>query len=211
MFVLIMVGLLGVGWAYSSALLAQERERQQAEEARARAEAAKQVADQALREAAEKAAPLPQRHFVEKGKSYFFSWQTSIGPAVVLEEPRDNWVKVRTGGYDQWINLSTVYRVLIAPDAKELKDTDKGTVKGVVTFLGKPVAKGKVTFHPEKGNPVESDLKDGQYAAQDVPVGSLRVTITAEGLPEKYAGKDQTPLLFQVRKGVNQVDIALTR
>jgi hypothetical protein len=220
LFVLVMVGLLGVGWAYTSAILAQERERQQAEEARAQAEAAKQFADPARREAAEKAAPLPQRHFLEKGRSYYFSWQNFIGPAVVLEEPRDGWVRVKVRGddSDQWINLSTVHRIMVAPQAKGGKDTDErvvgatGNIKGVVTFLGKPVANGRVSFHPEKGKAVEADTsEDGTYSAKDVPVGSLRVTVTAKGLPEKYADKEQTPFLFQVQKGENQLDIALKR
>ena len=173
-----------------------------------------------LRWAALSEAQAPdQKHFLEKGKSYTFSWQDTMGPAVVLEEPRDNWVKVRRLESDMWINLNTVHRVTAAPQAREKKDAEKeaaeaqGTVQGVVTFLGKPVPKGKVTFHPEKGNPVEAVLNEnGQYTAKGVPVGALSVTVKAEGLPEKYAAKDTTPLpKVEVRKGANQVDIALNR
>jgi hypothetical protein len=209
--ILLLVAALGVGWAYTAV---------RAQEARARAEealAAEQARQQA--EQAKKAAPLPQRHFLEKGKSYTFVWQNErIGPAVVLEELRDNWVKVRVPpeDMDQWVNLSTVQRFWVIPEAKGGKDTDKGaaeakaTVQGVVTFNGKPVANGRVSFHPEKGKAVEAETnEDGIYSAKDVPVGSLWVTVTAKRLPEKYAGKDQTPLRFQVQKGVNQVDIAL--
>jgi hypothetical protein len=216
LFVLVMVSLLGVGWAYSMRLLAQERATQEAEEA-ARAEAAKQLADQARRNATEKVAPIPQRHFLEKGKSYLFWWQTRNVNAVVTEEPRDNWVKVRAEGADQWINLSNVHGVMVASEAKGGKDADKGAgeatapVEGKVTFNGKPVEKGKVIFHPEKGNPVEADIKDGQYTAKGVPVGTLTVTVTAEGLPEKYARKNQTPIRFECSKGVNEADFILMR
>jgi hypothetical protein len=222
------VVFLGLRWAAVAEAQDKDRRieelRQVEAEARARAEAARQQAEKiqaelksAKAEQEAKAAPLPARHFLEKGKSYFFSWQNSIGPAVVLEEPRDHWVKVRTGGYDQWINLNTVYRVMTTPEAKDKKDPEKGaveakgTVQGVVVFLGKPVTKGKVVFHPEKGSPVEAVIKDGQYTAKDVPAGTLTVTVAAEGLPEIYASKEQTPLMFQVRKGVNQIDLALMR
>jgi hypothetical protein len=199
------------------AVQAQDEAVKKVEELRnAAVEAAKQAEElaRAVAEAARKAAPLPQRHFLEKGKSYVFCWQQlNIGPAVVLEEPRDNWVQVRADDTDQWITLSMVHLIMVVREGKEKKDIGKGaveakgTVKGVVTFLGKPVPKGTVAFHPEQGNAVEAEIKDGQCAAKDVPVGSLRVTVTAEGLPEKYAGKEQTPLRFQVQKGENQVTI----
>jgi hypothetical protein len=162
-------------------------------------------------EQANKAAPLPQRHILEKGKSYLFWWQTRNVNAVVTEEPRDNWVKVRAEGADQWINLSNVHGVMVAPEAKGGKDADKGTVEGRVTFLGKPIEKGKVVFHPEKGNPVEADIKDGKYTAQGIPVGTFLVTITGEGLPEKYARKNETPLRIECHKGANDANIDLSK
>jgi hypothetical protein len=230
--VLLLVGFLVLRWAALSEAQAQaqvEEQRRAADEARVRAEEAKQLADklQAAKEelrraqaenAAKGVAPLAQRHFLEKGKSYTFSWQDTIGPAVVLEELRDNWVRVRMNDLNTWINLNTVHRVTAAPQDREKKDADrgavgdKGTVQGVVTFLGKPVPKGKVTFHPEKGNPVEADLdENGSFMAKGVPVGSFGVTVKAEGLPEKYAVKDTTPLKFVVMTGVNEVHIVLNR
>jgi hypothetical protein len=159
-----------------------------------------------LRWAALSEAQAPaQKHFLEKGKSYTFSWQDTMGPAVVLEEPLDNWVKVRRLESDMWINLNTVHRVTAAPQAREKKDAEKGageakgTVKGTVTFLGKPVPKGKVTFHPEKGDPVEADIKDGKYTAKGLPVGPFRVTIKAESVPVRYADKNTTPLRVEIR------------
>lgn len=142
--VLLVVGFLGLRWAALSEAQAQaqaEEQRRAAEEARARAEAAKQLAEkEELRkaqaeEAARRAAPVRTSHFLERGKSYYFTWQESIGPAVVLEEPRDNWVKVRTNNSEQWINLLTVHRVMPAPQAKELKDADKKAIQAQLRTL----------------------------------------------------------------------------
>src|SRR5262249_2921356 len=61
------------------------------------------------------------RHFLEKGKSYSFVWQNSVRQAVVLEEPRDGWVKVREDNSEQWINMSKVHRVTVALEGKGVK------------------------------------------------------------------------------------------
>jgi hypothetical protein len=232
--VLVLVGFLGLRWAALSEAQAQaqvEEQRRAADEARVRAEEAKQLADklQAAKEelrraqaenAAKGVAPLAQKHFLEKGKSYAFYGQGFIDTAVVLEEPRENWVKVRVkepdgAEKDQWINLNMVHRVVAAPQAREKKDAKKGavetkgTVKGIVTLNGKPVEKGKVTFHPESGKGIEAGIQLGEYSATDVPVGTLRVTIYGVGLPKKFGIKDQTPLTVEMKKGENRMDFDL--
>jgi hypothetical protein len=229
--VLVLMGFLGLRWAALSEVQAQsqvDEQRRAADEARVRAEEAKQLADklQAVKEelrraqaenAAKGVAPLAQKHFLERGKSYYFTWQNSIGPAVVLEEPRENWVRVRVKGEetDEWINLTTVHRVMAAPQAVEKKDADRGageargTVKGVVTLNGKPVEKGKVTFHPENGKGIEAGIQLGEYSASGVPVGILRVTIYGVGVPKKFGIKDQTPLTVEMKKGENSMDLDL--
>jgi hypothetical protein len=83
------------------------------------------------------------------------------------------------------------------------------TVRGRITFNGKPVEQGTLTFHSEEGDAVTAAIKDGEYTAQGVPVGSHRVTVTAEGLPEKYASKNETPVRFECSQGANQMDIEL--
>jgi multidrug efflux pump subunit AcrA (membrane-fusion protein) len=235
--VLLIVGFLGLRWAALSEAQAQDRDlqlddlRKAVAAAQDRAEQAKKVeerlraeAEDLARKAKEAAtALLPPGHFLEKGKSYSFYGQDLIGPAVVLEEPRENWVKVRTkerGGEekDQWLNLNTVHRVVPAQQVREKKDADKGavkatgTVKGIVTLNGKPVGKGKVTFHPETGEAIEADLnEDGSYSAKDVPVGSIGVTIKAEGVPAVYADKNKTPFKFQVSRGENVLDMEVKK
>jgi hypothetical protein len=249
--VLLIVGFLGLRWAAISEAQAQDRDRQilelrQAEQAaRARAEAAKQLAEQAQAEAAKKVeelrnaaveaakkadelgravaeavrqtAPLPQRHFLEKGQTYTFTWQTRWVNATVDEEPRDNSVRVKvkmrdesTKGQEviqtQWLNLHTVERIAKVTEAAG----EKGSVKGVVTFNGKPVPKGTVAFHPEQGKVVAADInEDGQFTAEAIPTGVMRVTVTGGGVPEKYTDKQKTPLAVEIKKGQNQLHIEL--
>src|SRR5262249_39124938 len=55
-----------------------------------------------------------------------------------------------------------------------------GSVKGTVKYKGKPVPQGvMVTFVPagEAGRQCETDA-EGRYSIQQVPVGTLKVTIT---------------------------------
>jgi hypothetical protein len=226
--VLLIVGFLGLRWASLSEAQAQEKDKNREELKKEELQKllylkAVQEAERALKGVGDLVAPLAQKHFLEKGKSYSFSWQDSIGPAVVLEEPRENWVKVRVkdrdrGGeeIDQWINLNTVHRVVPTPQAREKKDAEKGavetkgTVKGIVTLNGKPVEKGKVTFRPEKGDPIQAEIKDGRYTAEGVPVGTARVIL--KGLPGQDINVDtnlNTVLEVRVKEGENVFDFAL--
>jgi hypothetical protein len=218
--VLLPVGFLGLRWAALSAAQAQAQDRE-SEVQKLLYQKAVQEAERALKGVGDLVAPLAQKHFLEKGKSYTFSWQDTIGPAVVLEEPRDNWVKVRTkerdgAEKDQWINLNTVHRVTAAPQAGEKKDADKGageakgTVKGIVTLNNRLIEKGKVTFRPEKGKAVEAEIKDGRYTAEGVPVGTVKVLF--KGLPGLEINVDtklNTVREVRVKEGANVFDFNL--
>jgi hypothetical protein len=55
-----------------------------------------------------------------------------------------------------------------------------GTVSGKVTYKGKPVPSGTITFQGSDGNPVSAQLdKEGNYTARNVKTGDAKVTITA--------------------------------
>jgi hypothetical protein len=231
--VLLLVGFLVLRWAALSEAQAQaqvDEQRRAAEEAEARAKEAKQLADklQAVREealrkaqaeeAARRAAPVRMSHFLERGKSYSFYGPNLISPAVVLEEPRDNWVKVRVKGEetDHWINLNTVHLITAAPQAGEKKGADKGanepkgTVKGTVALNGKPVGRGTISFQAEKGKAVETEIKDGRYSAEGVPVGTVKVIF--KGLPGQDINVDtnlNTVLKVRVKEGANVFDFSL--
>jgi hypothetical protein len=101
--------------------------------------------------------------------------------------------------------------LFVLAGAARADDVETGTVEGKVTFDGKPLAKGKVVFHPQKGKPIEADIdEDGNYMAKDVPVGKTPVTIVKENfLPPKYSDPKKTELQIEVKKGKNTVDFNL--
>jgi hypothetical protein len=103
-----------------------------------------------------------------------------------------------------------------------------GKVRGKVTFKGKPVAEGLVTFiNPKEGGAAEAYLNsDGTYAVGNrVPVGDYQVMITpltemkdtdpgktppmkveknAPDVPRKYRMPGSTPLKATVVAGENE-------
>jgi hypothetical protein len=211
--VLLVVGFLGLRWITASEARAQAQEA----EARAGAKAAKVQANKILEaDDSVKVAPHPQRHFLEKGKSYYFSWQNSIGPAVVLEEPRDNWVKVRTDGKARWINLSTVQQVMPDPEVKEEAKEQGETagwpssVNAVITLDGKPVKTGSVNFYADQLISA-SGFGFGQLTVPRLPSWTFKVTVMGDGVPEKYGDKEKTPIKVELKKGQNQLHLDLTK
>lgn len=53
---------------------------------------------------------------------------------------------------------------------------------GTVTIAGKPLADGAIVFMPQepgRGSGVKATIKDGHYAADDVPLGKVQVTFNA--------------------------------
>src|SRR5581483_39375 len=51
-------------------------------------------------------------------------------------------------------------------------------VSGAVTYNGKPIEKGQITFARDGRPPTQADIVDGKYTGQAM-VGSNRVSITA--------------------------------
>jgi hypothetical protein len=89
-------------------------------------------------------------------------------------------------------------------------EKETGAVEGKVTFKGKPLDKGKIAFHPEKGKPVTAEIqKDGTYSAKNVPVGEMRITVEAKGLPKDYADPKKSALRLDIQKGMNNCDFEL--
>jgi len=106
-------------------------------------------------------------------------------------------------------------------------------VTGTVTIDGKPVEKGAITFTPvnaSTGGTGGAEITDGRYRATKVPVGKMKVSIsatkvvgqkkvydtpnspvrpiTAEALPERY--NERTELELDVKPGANSKDWELT-
>lgn len=79
------------------------------------------------------------------------------------------------------------------------------TVAGKLTVDGTLLAKGKILFHPDKGKPVEAEVKDGAFSTDKVPVGEMKVTFEFEGVPKKYQSAQTTPLRATITEGKNQL------
>jgi hemoglobin len=88
----------------------------------------------------------------------------------------------------------------------------KASVSGKVTFKGKPLPDGTVTFVPDKGPVVTAAIaEDGSYTAKDVAPGSYTLAVTSMkvALPAKYSGPETSPLKVEVKDGKQNFDVAL--
>jgi len=104
-------------------------------------------------------------------------------------------------------------------------------VSGIVTFDGRPLKAGMVTFfHPTSAgrNVVGRIRPDGSYRVLGCPTGVCKVTVQvlpskdktggsqrnrsrAEPVPPRYTDPATTDLAFEVRGGSQTFDIHLTR
>jgi hypothetical protein len=107
--------------------------------------------------------------------------------------------------------VSLVVGVLLVPFTPFAYAAKTGSLEGKITFKGKPVAKGKILFHPAKGKAIEAKIKaDGTYAAKAVPAGKVRVSFKdVPGLPAKYSSPKTTPLVIEAKEGESIIDFAL--
>ena len=128
--------------------------------------------------------------------------------------------------------------LLVLPLAVGCGDQAKGTVSGQVTYKGKPLSSGFVTFAGEKGGPLHAEIhSDGSYRVDNVPVGPVKigvepkaaqdasshmprnpkdygkikaaVTQSGTGIPAAYSDPNQSGLTYSVTKGSQQHDIVL--
>jgi hypothetical protein len=106
-----------------------------------------------------------------------------------------------------------------------------GSVSGTITYQGKPLPTGAVTFSGgENGSvTVSSPITDGKYAMTEVPVGPVKISVTTPPpspppppgtpaaapatetipIPQKYAFADQSGLTYTVKSGAQTYDIKL--
>ncbi len=109
-------------------------------------------------------------------------------------------------------------------------ESKTATVKGTVTFDGKPIESGSINFFPvdgAKGGTAGGIIKNGKYSCPDVPIGNMRVQIGGvlkvigkkkaydtpeskevpiyeETIPRKYSNAQETELEFDVKPGINE-------
>jgi hypothetical protein len=95
--------------------------------------------------------------------------------------------------------------VVLAPAAPAADAKASGTV----TFKGKPLLAGKVTFYLDNGQFVGSKVKDGKYTVDRIPVGTWKVAVEGTGVPRAYAAEETSPLKVEVKEGPATFDFDL--
>jgi hypothetical protein len=86
------------------------------------------------------------------------------------------------------------------------------TFHGTVSYDGKPVKSGVIYFlgpAPEMRMGMGTIHDDGTYTATDVPVGEVRVSFQAPGLPAKYADPNKSELIHTITSGMTSLDISI--
>jgi hypothetical protein len=111
----------------------------------------------------------------------------------------------------------------------------RADVYGVVSYQGKPIPFGTITFFDKDGFPVATaSIHDGEYAVSQAPAGSLRVAVvvpptssipppkdlsakertqfryvTSQPLPAKYGDPAQSGLSLELEPGEQDHDFDL--
>lgn len=112
----------------------------------------------------------------------------------------------------------------VIPEAKKLDEKKpdppmvKTTLNGTVTFDGKLVATGAITFvslDQPKPRVVSAAIKDGKYEVELAP-GKFAVSVSApkdgqETLPQKFTTTDTSGLTVAVKAGMNASNIDLKK
>jgi hypothetical protein len=106
----------------------------------------------------------------------------------------------------------TLFAVVLAAGPAAAADPELGTVEGTVTFNGKPVPDGTITFHLPDGQFVGAMLKDGKYRVDRVPAGTAKVTVQSKKvpIPAKFADEETALLTVEMKAGKNAFDVNLT-
>jgi hypothetical protein len=90
-------------------------------------------------------------------------------------------------------------------------------VSGTLTFNGRPLASGKISFVPSSpaGQQASAQIIAGSYAlgtfaANDGAIpGSYTVVIVSPGIPAMYQSQSTSVLKAQVQEGSNVIDLDL--
>jgi hypothetical protein len=86
------------------------------------------------------------------------------------------------------------------------------TFHGTVSFRGQPLTFGVIYFlgpAPAMRMGMGTIHDDGTYTATDVPVGEVRVSFQAPGVPEKYSDPNQSELIYTNTPARKSLDIAV--
>lgn len=86
------------------------------------------------------------------------------------------------------------------------------TFHGKVSLGGKPLKSGVIYFlgpAPKMQMGMGTIYDDGTYTATDVPVGEVRVSFQAPGVPAKYADPNKSELVYSIGSDTSELDIEI--
>jgi hypothetical protein len=86
------------------------------------------------------------------------------------------------------------------------------TFHGTVSYHGQPIKSGVIYFlgpAPQMRMGMGTIHDDGRYTATDVPVGEVRVSFQAPGLPAKYSDPNKSELTYTITPAMRSLDIAV--
>lgn len=110
----------------------------------------------------------------------------------------------------------------------------KGEVSGTISYQGKPLPSGEITFfNNDKQIVGGASIRDGKYKASSLPPGPVKITVNTSGpdtsvdkkavpqsegkpisaasidIPPRYSTPDQSDLTYEVKPGVQEHPIEL--
>ena len=108
------------------------------------------------------------------------------------------------------LSLVAVVAVLIGRPSMAA-DEDLSSIEGKVSYNGKALPDGTITFHLRDDQFVGSKIKDGAFRVDRVPAGTVKVTIASKKLriPTKYGVPETSPLTLEVKPGRGVADFQI--
>jgi hypothetical protein len=85
------------------------------------------------------------------------------------------------------------------------------TFHGTVTYRGQPLESGVIFFlgpAPQLRMGMGT-IHEGTYTATDVPVGEVRVSFQAPGVPAKYGDPNTSEIIYTITPRMRSLDIAV--
>jgi hypothetical protein len=86
------------------------------------------------------------------------------------------------------------------------------TFHGSVSYRGQPLKSGVIYFlgpAPQMRMGMGTIHDNGTYTATDVPVGEVRVSFQAPGLPKKYGDPNQSDLVYTITSDMDLLDVTI--
>ncbi len=70
-----------------------------------------------------------------------------------------------------------------------------GSISGKITYKGKPLKSGTVTFVPDQGGGFTSEIRDGEYKIERIPPGPAKIAVIPSSTipPMQYLMKMRPP------------------